>query len=105
MPLHAHILFPTHHKSAEIHICLDHGEYALGLNGTVDTKQDPFLCGNLLFHPLALLREVFGHIQSFYPVFQWRLIRLFLTDTLLLDRTALAVTAFINRIQAGNHGL
>ena len=37
-------------KTPEVHVLFNHGKYALCLDGTVDTEQDSFLCGNLLLH-------------------------------------------------------
>ncbi len=71
--------------------------YTLRLNGAVDSKQNPILCGNLFLHSFPLRYEVFGHIQPFYPVGKGCLVRFLLPDTFLLHWTILAASAFVYR--------
>ena len=40
--------------------------------------------------------EVLGNIQPLRAVFQWRFVRLLLTDTLFFDRAIFAVRAFVD---------
>ena len=101
---HAHKI-PFHHdvgispgqKTPEVHILFNHGKNALRLNGAVDSKQNPFLCGNLFLHSFPLLDEVFGHIQPFYPVGKGCLVRFLLSDTFLLHWTILTASTFVYR--------
>ena len=95
-PFHRYVGSPSGQESAEVHIFFNRGEDALRLNGTVDPKQDPFVCGNLFLHRLTLLDEVFGNIQPFHAVFQRRFVRLLLTNALSFDLAILAVRAFID---------
>ena len=83
IPFHHDIGIPPGQKTPEVHVLFNHGKNALRLNGTVDPKQDPFLCGNLFLHGFPLLDEVFGHIQPFYPVGKGCLVRFLLPNTFL----------------------
>ena len=50
IPFHHDFGFSPGQKTPEVHVLFNQGKNALRLNGTVDPKQDPFLCGNLLLH-------------------------------------------------------
>ena len=84
-------------KTPEVHVLFNHGKNALRLNGTVDTEQVSFLCGNLLLHCFPLRQEVFGHVQPLCSFFKGCLVRFLLPDAFLLHRTILAASAFIYR--------